>query len=78
MHRAAFRAAPPRHRRTGAIALHRPTVSAQRLRRARRFHHLHRISGLSLLGFALPLPFIQLGHYLFGWDSIAVMIGGLG
>ncbi|KTT72639.1 hypothetical protein NS334_08580 [Sphingomonas endophytica] len=60
------------------IALPRPTISAQRLRRARRFHHLHRISMWSVAGFFLPLPFIQIGHWLFGWDSVNVIVGGLG
>jgi hypothetical protein len=27
-------------------------------------------------GFLGPLPVIQLGHWLFGWDSVAVMFGG--
>ena len=31
-----------------------------------------------IAGFLGPLPVILLGHLLFGWPSVAVMIGGQG
>ncbi|MBY9062459.1 hypothetical protein K7957_05880 [Sphingomonas yunnanensis] len=41
-----------------------------------------RLSSLDLVavqiitGFISPLPFIQLGHWCFGWTSVTVMFGG--
>lgn len=29
-----------------------------------------------LCGFLGPLPLIQLGHWLFGWNSVTIMFGG--
>ena len=45
-------------------------------RRPPRLSHLNAVSLQALAGFCLPLPFIQAGHLLFGWSSVAVMWGG--
>lgn len=67
-----------RHRRPVTIALARPPAPRIGMRRTYGLDHLQRVSLCALAGFFLPLPFVQLGHWLFGWSSVAVMVGGLG
>ncbi len=66
--------APRRHDRARAAApLFRAPPAPLR---ASRLSPLNAVSLQALAGFCLPLPFIQLGHWLFGWSSVAVMWGG--
>ncbi|WP_341207254.1 hypothetical protein [uncultured Sphingomonas sp.] len=46
-------------------------------RRLARLSPLDMVSAQVICGFVLPLPFIQAGHWLLGWPSVAVMFGGL-
>lgn len=65
---------PRRHDRArAAVAMLRAPVAP----RALRLSPLNAVSLQVTLGLVGPLPFIQLGHWLFGWPSVAVMFGGL-
>ncbi|MBB6503180.1 hypothetical protein F4693_000129 [Sphingomonas endophytica] len=67
--------APRRHdsaRAAAQLIRLRPAPSASRLTA------LDVVSLQVVAGFLGPLPVIQLGHLLFGWPSVAVMIGGQG
>lgn len=61
-----------RHERARAAA---PIFRAPPVRRPRRLSPLNAVSLQAIAGFLLPLPFIQAGHWLFGWPSVAVMFG---
>ncbi len=69
---------PRRHDRArGPATLFRaipaePPIAAPIVREA----PLLSVSVQVVAGFVAPLPFIQLGHWLFGWPSVAVMWGG--
>lgn len=66
--------APRRHDRARAAA---PMFRAPAARRAPRLSPLNAVSLQVIAGLIGPLPFIQLGHLVFGWPSVAVMFGGL-
>lgn len=61
----------PRHHDRAAARLARPPA----LRRPQ-LSPLDLVSLQIVAGFLAPLPVIQLGHWLFGWNSVAVMFGG--
>lgn len=44
---------------------------------ARRQNPLMAVSTQVIVGFLAPLPVIQVGHWLFGWPSVAVMWGAM-
>lgn len=64
--------APRRHARPRAAT----PIARAPIARRRRVSPLNAVSAQIVAGFLLPLPFIQLGHWLFGWASVAVMFGG--
>lgn len=66
--------APRRHERARAAA---PIFRAPARRRSPRLSPLNAVSLQVIVGLLGPLPFIQLGHLLFGWPSVTVMFGGL-
>ncbi len=67
--------APRRHDRARAAA---PLIRPRPATRTSRLTALDVVSLQVVAGFLGPLPVIQLGHLLFGWPSVTVMIGGQG
>ena len=70
-------ATPPRRHRDRA----QPTAllcraPAQSQPGSRRLGSLDAVALQVIVGFTAPLPIIQLGHWMFGWTSVAVMFGG--
>lgn len=66
--------APRSHDRAPAAT---PMFQAPAKSRELRLSPLNAVSLQIIAGLIGPLPFIQLGHLLFGWPSVAVMFGGL-
>jgi hypothetical protein len=63
-----------RHDRACAAA---PTFRPPAVPCEPRLSPLNAVSLQIIAGLIGPLPFIQLGHLLFGWPSVAVMFGGV-
>lgn len=66
--------APRRHHRARAAV---PLLRAPAMAREPSLSPLSAVSLQIITGLIGPLPFFQLGHFLFGWPSVAVMFGGL-
>lgn len=66
---------PRRHERARVAATPLPPI-ADTAQRARGLSSLDVVAVQIIAGFIAPLPLIQLGHWCFGWSSVAVMFGG--
>lgn len=66
--------APRRHEHARAAA---PIFRAPARRRSPRLSPLNAVSLQVIVGLLGPLPFIQVGHWLFRWPSVAVMWGAM-
>ena len=67
---------PRRHRDRGQPTTLLFRAPAQSQPGRRRLGSLDAVALQVIVGSAAPLPIIQLGHWLFGWASVAVMFGG--
>lgn len=67
---------PRRHRDRSRATTLLFRAPAQSMPGRRRLGSLDTVALQVIVGFVAPLPVIQLGHWLFGWTSVAVMFGG--